>query len=74
VGMASIIKIDIEGMEDRALLPYFKAIRPENYPKLIVMEYGINSHWESDILGWLLANGYNSTERTRGNVMLTLTK
>jgi len=74
VGMASIIKIDIEGMEDRAMFPYFEAIEPKNYPKLIVMEDGINSHWERDILSWLLANGYNSTERTRGNVMLTLTK
>ncbi len=74
VGTASIIKIDIEGMEDRALFPYFEAIKPENYPKLIVMEDGINSHWERDILSWLLTNGYESTARTRGNVMLALTK
>lgn len=73
IGTASIIKIDIEGMEDRALFPYFEAIKPENYPKLIVMEDGINSHWERDILSWLLANGYDSAARTRGNVMLTLT-
>ena len=74
VGAASIIKIDIEGMEDRALFPYFEAIKPENYPKLIVMEDGINSHWERDILSWLLANGYESRARTRGNVILALTK
>ena len=74
VGTASVIKIDIEGMEDRALFPYFEAIKPENYPKLIVMEDGINSHWKRDILSWLLANGYNRTGRTRGNVMLSLTK
>ena len=73
VGMANIIKIDIEGMEDRALFPYFEAIQPKNYPKLIVMEDGVNSQWERDILSWLLANGYNSAERTRGNIMLTLT-
>ena len=74
VDTACIIKIDIEGMEDRALFPYFEAIKPENYPKLIVMEDGINSHWERDILSWLLANGYESAARTRGNVMLALTK
>ena len=74
VAAASVIKIDIEGMEDRALFPYFEAIKPENYPKLIVMEDGINSHWERDIFSWLLSNGYDSTGRTRGNVMLTLTK
>ena len=73
VATVSVIKIDIEGMEDRALFPYFEGIKPENYPKLIVMEDGINNHWERNILSWLLANGYSSTERTRGNVMLTLT-
>jgi len=72
VEMANIIKIDIEGMEDRALFPYFEAIEPENYPKLIVIEDGINSQWERDILSWLQANGYKIMERTRGNVMLTL--
>ena len=61
-------------MEDRALFPYFEAIKPENYPKLIVMEDGINSRWERDILSWLLANGYEITARTRGNVMLASTK
>ena len=74
VDRASIIKIDIEGMEDRALFPYFETIKPEKYPRLIVIEDGINSHWERDILSWLLANGYNSTERTRGNMVLTLTE
>ena len=73
-GTACVIKIDIEGMEDRALFPYFEAIKPENYPKLIVMEDGINSRWERDILSWLLANGYEITARTRGNVMLASTK
>ena len=71
VGTACVIKIDIEGMKI-ALFPYFEAIKPENYPKLIVMEDGINSRWERDILSWLLANGYEITARTRGNVMLAL--
>ena len=74
VETACVIKIDVEGMEDRALFPYFEAIKPENYPKLIVMEDGINSRWERDILSWLLANGYESMARTRGNVMLALTE
>lgn len=72
--MANVIKIDIEGMEDRVLFPYFKMIKRESYPKLIIMEDGIDSLWERDILSWLLANGYKTKERTRGNVMLTLTR
>jgi len=73
VAKADIIKIDIEGMEDRALFPYFEAIGKDQYPKLIVMEDGINAHWERDILGWLLENGYHAAARTRGNIMLELT-
>ena len=70
--MADVIKIDIEGMEDRALFPFFETIKPKHYPKLIIMEDGDNSHWERDILGWLLTNGYCNVGRTRGNVMLAL--
>ena len=73
VRRADIIKIDIEGMEDRALFPYFEAITKDQYPKLIVMEDGINAQWERDILSWLLANGYHAAARTRGNIMLELT-
>ena len=67
---ADVIKIDIEGMEDRALFPYFENIAKAKYPKLIVMEDGINEQWERDILSWLLANGYHAVARTRGNIML----
>lgn len=70
--IANIIKIDIEGMEDLALFPYFETIAPKNFPKLIVMEDGINTKWKRDILSWLLTNGYYRAERTRGNVMLAL--
>ncbi len=70
VVMADIVKIDIEGMEDRVLFPYFEAIEPAYYPRLIVMEDGINSQWERDILSWLLVNGYHVATRTRGNVVL----
>ena len=73
VAKADIIKIDIEGMEDRALFPYFEVISKAQYPKLIVMEDGINARWERDILGWLLQNGYHPAARTRGNIMLVLT-
>ena len=70
IAVANVIKIDIEGMEDRALFPYFENIAKAKYPKLIVMEDGINEQWERDILSWLLANGYQAVARTRGNIML----
>ena len=64
-----MIKIDIEGMEDRVLFPYFKNIAKAKYPKLIVMEDSINKQWERDILSWLLANGYHAIARTRGKII-----
>ena len=67
---ADVIKIDIEGMEDHALFPYFENIAKAQYPKLVVIEDGINEQWERDILSWLLANGYHAAARTRGNIML----
>ena len=70
--MADVIKIDIEGMEDRALFPYFEAIKAKHYPKLIVMVDGVNAEWERDILSWLLNHGYHKAGRTRGNIMLVL--
>jgi hypothetical protein len=70
IARADVIKIDIEGMEDRALFPFFENIAKAQYPKLIVMEDGINEQWERDILSWLLANGYHAAARTRGNIML----
>ena len=70
IARADVIKIDIEGMEDRALFPFFETIAKAQHPKLIVMEDGINEQWERDILGWLLANGYHAAARTRGNIML----
>ena len=70
IARADVIKIDIEGMEDRALFRFFERIAKAQYPKLIVMEDGINEQWERDILSWLLANGYHAAARTRGNIML----
>ena len=71
-------EFDLQGgellLQPKKLFKVLEAIKPENYPKLIVMEDGINSRWERDILSWLLANGYEIKARTRGNVMLASTK
>ena len=66
-----VMKIDIEGFEDKALFPYFKTLDKKLYPRLILMEDSSKKHWDKNILEWLLNNGYNVISRTRGNVLIT---
>ena len=74
VARIDVLKIDIEGFEDKALFPYFKSIKKINYPKLIVMEDSSQKDWDENILGWLVTKHYDILLRTRGNILLTLKK
>lgn len=65
------LKIDVEGMEDQALFPYFKSIKKSKYPKMIIIEDN-KDFWSEDILSWLLENGYIVHEETRSNLILKL--
>lgn len=71
ISSVDVLKIDIEGFEDRALFPYFENLDKKFYPKLILMEDSSQTDWERNILEWLLANGYRVLARTRGNVLIT---
>ena len=64
-----IMKIDIEGMEDKALLPFFEEAPKNQWPKMIFIEDN-KDMWEDDILSWLLENGYSVQAKTRSNVVL----
>ena len=66
-----VLKIDIEGFEDRALFPFFETLDKKHYPRLILIEDSSQTNWDENILGWLLANGYRVLARTRGNVLIT---
>lgn len=66
-----VLKIDIEGFEDRALFPYFETLDKNLYPRLILMEDSSQTDWERNIFDWLLANGYKVLARTRGNTLIT---
>lgn len=67
-----VLKIDIEGMEDKALFPYLQNIQKENFPKMIIIEDN-QDIWEKNILEWMLSNGYQIKDKTRGNYILVLT-
>ena len=67
-----VMKIDIEGFEDKALFPYFETLDKKIYPRLILIEDSSKSNWDKNILEWLLMNGYYVISRTRGNVLVGL--
>jgi FkbM family methyltransferase len=62
------LKIDIEGFEDKALLPFFKNANKELYPKNIVIEYFLNK----SILDYLKSSGYKISYINRSNAILQL--
>ena len=74
ISKVDVLKIDIEGFEDKALFPYFKTLNKKFYPRLILMEDSSQSDWDENILEWLFANGYRILARTRGNILITLEK
>lgn len=64
------IKIDIEGMEDRALLPFFKRAPPSLWPRCVVIEHCNREYWKDDIIQHMLQEGYAKILECRGNTVL----
>ncbi len=73
LGVSSIdlLKIDIEGYEDRALMPFFsEAGNSGLFPRAILLETVHRSLWQDDLLDRLANLGYRVTAQTEENVLL----
>lgn len=66
------LKIDVEGMEDRALLPFFEKAPTSLWPSCLVIEHCHHKEWDVDIISYLLKNGYRQTDQTRANTIFKL--
>ncbi len=64
-----LLKIDIEGAEDQALLPFFEAAPESLHPKLMIVERSEKS-WKQDLLGQLEQNGYRRFGDSKMNWLL----
>jgi hypothetical protein len=64
------LKIDVEGMESEVLVPYFRAARSEAWPKSIIIEHTMSSHWPVDVFQILSDAGYVVRSKSRGNTWL----
>jgi FkbM family methyltransferase len=66
------LKIDVEGAEDRILLPFFKRESVSLWPRFIIIEDS-RKDWRADLFAELRARDYKTVSRTRQNVLLALT-
>ena len=68
----SLIKIDIEGFEDRALLNFFESAHKKLYPKYIIIEHANKKNWEINILEYLFKLGYRTLWKNNNNSIIEL--
>jgi FkbM family methyltransferase len=63
------LKIDVEGAEDRILVPFFKAAPEALWPRFMIIE-DTHELWRDDLFAMLHACGYRTVARTKLNVMM----
>ena len=56
-----VIKVDVEGLEDKVLLPFLNSISPNFMPDAILMEISHARLWSSDLVADLKQRGYMPT-------------
>jgi len=72
INSIDVMKIDIEGMEDSVLFPFYENSRKNLWPGLIIIEYTSSHLWKRNILTSLQDFGYVETAQTRSNKILKL--
>ena len=74
VDRVDVVKVDVEGYEDRALLPYFARAPKAFWPRTIMIETVLSGRWERDCLAELAGLGYERAAATTENVILRLAR
>ncbi len=73
VDCADVLKIDVEGFEDRVLLPYLRAREKAKWPRAVMLETNCQAHWAEDCLSFLEISGYRCVGETQDNGFFVLT-
>lgn len=63
-----MLKIDIEGFEDQALMPYLDTMPAESWPRYILIEVCHHKYWKRDVVADLRARGYREVFRNTRNM------
>ncbi len=66
----SALKIDVEGYEDRVLMPFFRDAPEGLWPRAIAAEFVHQDQWHGDLMTILKNCGYQEMRRTRANLLL----
>lgn len=66
-----ILKIDVEGAEDKILPHFFEVSSPTIYPKHIIIEHA-HADWKVDLLRLMSELGYKTQAKTRLNTILSI--
>ena len=61
------LKIDVEGYEDRVLMPFFKNSPVTLFPKLVIIEHSSLNEWKENVINWMVNNNYSLIFKSRGN-------
>jgi FkbM family methyltransferase len=64
------LKIDVEGLEDRVLLPFFRGAPRTQWPRRMVVEDEYAAQWREDCMAYLKDLGYRVAARSRSNAFL----
>ncbi len=65
------LKIDVEGYEDRVLLPFLRTCSPDLLPKLVMLEDN-RKKWQTDCLDYLTSRGYQLERKIGANLYYCL--
>ncbi len=64
------MKIDVEGMEDLVLCPFYESAQEALWPRFVIMEHVHGKDWKQNVLAFMLDRGYEQVGKNRSNVFL----
>ena len=67
-----VLKVDVEGFEDRVLLPFLRHAERSLWPRVILLETNCRPYWTEDCLPELATRDYRITGRTNDNMIFEL--
>ena len=73
IGRVTLMKIDVEGYEDRVLPPYLAEASEERWPEAIIIEHVHRQSWTVDCLALCQSRGYHICAVTNNNTLLERT-
>jgi FkbM family methyltransferase len=66
----TVIKIDVEGYEDRVIMPLFENIERNLWPILVIVEHIGRHLWQRDCIEFMLQHGYELVHADKSDSIL----